>query len=271
MLKIDYFSNLYNRYFPIFELTCVNKNFYTKRNTMIRYLNIILFAGMIIMNYLANALPLNNKTTGQLSDQFPNLFVPAGITFSIWGIIYLLLAVYCVLQFSPRSKSIAEEIGWLFALSCVMNGLWIIAWHYEKLPLSLGIMTVLLISLIFINIAIKDLPVGFIKAVFGIYLGWICIATIANVTAVLVHYNLSGSGISEEAWTVIMIAAGVFITSLTIVRLNNPFIGLSVMWAFTGIIIKQYTDYRIIAMVALAGIITTLYFTLNPLIRAYFQ
>ncbi len=52
---------------------------------MIKYINVVLFAGMLVMNYLANALPLNNKTTGELSDSFPNLFVPAGLTFSIWG------------------------------------------------------------------------------------------------------------------------------------------------------------------------------------------
>jgi hypothetical protein len=223
---------------------------------------------MIFMNYLANALPLNNKTTGQLSDLYPNLFVPAGITFSIWGVIYLLLAGYCILQFSERSGTVAESIGWLFAISCIMNGLWIAAWHYEKLPLSLIIMIILLVSLILINVTIKDLPFGFIKAVFGIYLGWICIAAIANVTALLVHYNWGGFGITGEVWTVIMIAAGVFITSLTIIRLNNPFIGLSVMWAFAGIIIKQYGDYRIIALAALTGILIGLYFTLRLLIRA---
>ena len=143
---------------------------------MIRYLNLFLFAGMVVMNYLANALPLNNKTTGQISDAYSNLFVPAGITFSIWGIIYLLLAIYCAAQFSERLQNVSESIGWLFAISCVLNGLWIVSWHYEKLPVSLLIMLGLLVTLIFINIMIKELPFGITKAAFGIYLGWICIA-----------------------------------------------------------------------------------------------
>ncbi|HNX79137.1 MAG TPA: hypothetical protein PKJ24_04610 [Prolixibacteraceae bacterium] len=67
---------------------------------MIKFLNILFFAGMVVMNYLANALPLNGKNTGELSDAFPNLFVPAGITFSIWGVIYLLLLLVCIIQFS---------------------------------------------------------------------------------------------------------------------------------------------------------------------------
>jgi len=217
---------------------------------MIKYISLLLFGGMLAMNYLANALPLNNKTTGELSDSYPNLFVPAGITFSIWGIIYLLLAAYCILQFRDSNKEIIAGIGWLFAASCVLNGLWIVCWHYEKLPLSLIVMLGMLITLIYINIRIREVPYDVIKASFGIYLGWICIATIANVTALLVHYSWKGSGISEETWTIIMIAAGTLIASLTLFRLNNPFIGLSVIWAFTGIILKHREDYKSIVTAA---------------------
>ncbi|MFA5078888.1 MAG: hypothetical protein WC541_05315, partial [Dehalococcoidia bacterium] len=59
-------------------------------------LNLAGFAGVVIVNYLANALPINNKTTGQLSDQYPNLFVPAGLTFAIWGLIYIMLFIFVV-------------------------------------------------------------------------------------------------------------------------------------------------------------------------------
>ena len=217
---------------------------------MIKYINLILFAGMIVMNYLANALPLNNKTTGELSNSFPNLFVPAGITFSIWGIIYLLLIIYCVIQFTGSNQIAISNISWLFGISCILNALWIITWHYGKLPLSLLVMLGMLVSLIYINMIIKDLPLGLIKASFGIYLGWICIATIANVTALLVNYNWNGFGISQELWTIIMIAVGALIVSITLYRLNNPFIGLSVIWAFTGIIIKRQEDYRTILVTA---------------------
>jgi len=234
---------------------------------MIRYINLLFFAGMVVMNYLANALPLNDKTTGQLSDNLPNLFTPAGLTFSIWGVIYLLLAVFCILQFTTYAKEIAMNAGWIFALSCVFNAAWILAWHYEKLPLSLLIMIGLLISLIFLNMQIKDLPQGIVKAAFGIYLGWICIATIANVTAVLVSINWNGFGISPVAWTIIMIAAGTLIVSLTLLRLNNPYIGIAVVWAFVGIIIKRQADYRLIAVVALLAILVVGFFTFKLFLR----
>jgi hypothetical protein len=222
---------------------------------MIKYLNLIFFAGMIVMNYLANSLPLNNKTTGELSDSFPNLFVPAGITFSIWGIIYLLLLIYSVIQFTSSDRNTIDNISWLFAITCIFNALWIVAWHYGKLPMSLIIMSGLLISLIYINMSISHLPMGLIKAAFGVYLGWICIATIANATALLVNYGWNGFGISHEAWTIIMISAGAIIASLALYRFNNPFIGLVVIWAFAGIIIKRSGDFRSIVITAAAGIL----------------
>ncbi len=234
---------------------------------MIKYLNIIFFAVMIVMNYLANALPLNNKTTGALSDALPNLFVPAGLTFSIWGIIYLLLAAFCIIQFKASDQVIIEKIGWLFSISCLLNAVWIVAWHYQRIPVSLLIMTGLLITLIYINMVIRDLPFGIIKAAFGIYLGWICIAIIANVTALLVRYNWNGFGISEVAWTIIMISAGVLIVSLALLRLQNPFIGLSVIWAFLGIYLKRQDDYRAIAITAIVALAVVVIITLLGFFR----
>ena len=225
------------------------------RNDMIKYLNVFLFLSMLVMNYLANALPLNNKTTGELSDSFPNLFVPAGITFSIWGVIYLLLLLFSIFQFTARGKEIEGATGWLFAVTCVLNALWIVAWHYGRLPLSLILMTGLLITLIYINKAASTLPYGLIKASFGIYLGWICIATVANVTTLLVNYGWNGFNVSQETWTVILIFAGAAIASLSLLLLKNPFIGLSVIWAFIGIAIKRQEDYRIIFVSAILALI----------------
>jgi hypothetical protein len=222
---------------------------------MIKYFNVILFVAMVVMNYLANALPLNNKKTSEISDSFPNLFVPAGVTFAIWGVIYLMLAVYCVVQFTSDNQAIISEFNWLFSLTCIFNALWIVAWHYERLPLSLIITLGLLVSLIYINNIIKPEHLGVIKASFGIYLGWVCIATIANVTALLVYYKWNGWGLSEVAWTNIMIIAGAIIVSFTIYRVNNPFIGLAVIWAFVGIIIKRQSDIKSIVLTAAIAIL----------------
>lgn len=220
-----------------------------------KYLNLLLFAGMVVMNYLANALPLNGKTTGELSDAYPNLFVPAGVTFSIWGVIYILLLIFCVVQYTTSHQAVISRIGWLFGISCIFNAFWIVAWHYERLPMSLILMLGLLVALIWINIFIKDMPFGFFKAAFGIYLGWICIATIANVTALLVTSGWGGFGISEETWTIIMIIVGALVVGLAIWRLDNPFIGLAVVWAFVGIMIKRQADVRSIFITAAVAMV----------------
>jgi len=234
-----------------------------------KILNIVFFALMVVMNYLANALPLGGKTTGALSAQYPNLFVPAGITFSIWGVIYLMLAIFVVLQFREQNKAMVEAIGWAFALSCLLNALWIVAWHYEKLPLSLLIMLGLLAVLTYINLQLRGQPMGLTRAVFGIYLGWICIATIANVTALLVNYNWGGWGVPEAAWAIIMIVAGLLITSLALYRLQNPALGLAVVWAFAGIVINRQGDYPAIATTAAVAAIIMATFAIYSAIREF--
>ncbi len=237
-----------------------------------KIINIVFFAVMVVMNYLANALPINNKTTGEVSAAYDNLFVPAGITFSIWGVIYLMLLVFCILQFREQNKAVINIIGWAFAVSCILNSLWILSWHYEKLPISLVIMIGLLASLIYINYQLKDSQFVFAKAAFGVYLGWICIATIANVSALLVGYNWGAWGIDEKVWTIIIIIIGLAITASALYKLENPFLGFAVIWAFAGIMLNRINDHTIIAYTAIAAMIimaaiTIFVFFKKPLVQ----
>ncbi len=221
----------------------------------LKIFNLVAFAIMILMNYLANALPLNGKTTGELSGQYPNLFVPAGLTFSIWGVIYLLLLVFCIIQFTAQNKTIVNAIGWLFSISCILNSLWIVLWHYEKPGLSLFIILLLLVTLTLINYRLTPFATGISKAAFGIYLGWLCIATIANATALLVAINWQGWGLSDEAWAVIMVIAGTIITAMILKNLRNPFAGIAVIWALVGIMIARWPDNRPVLITAAISIL----------------
>jgi tryptophan-rich sensory protein len=228
----------------------------------LKIVNIAAFAIMVLMNYLANALPLGGKTTGELSAQYPNLFVPAGITFSIWGIIYLLLLAFVLLQFRAENRAMINAIGFFFAVSCILNAIWIIAWHYEYLALSIIIMLLLLSTLVIINYRLTSIDSTIARAAFGIYLGWICIATIANFTALLVAVNWPGWGLSEEVWTVIMVLAGALIAALIIGNYRNPFTGLAVIWALTGIIIARYPGNKPILIAAGISIIAVAIITI---------
>ncbi|MBL7851990.1 MAG: hypothetical protein JNN04_13900 [Cyclobacteriaceae bacterium] len=222
---------------------------------MRRYLNLVFFAGVLTMNYLANALPINGKNTGELSDQYPNLFVPAGLTFSIWGIIYLLLVALVVsLLFRSREKTEAS-VGWWLILNFTFNATWILAWHYEYLELSLLIMLGLLVSLARINQSLSGSDDLLARLTFGVYFGWICIATIANVTTLLVDYSWHGAPLPEWVWAVVLILIGAGVVMWIIRKVNNAFLALAVCWAFLGIILKRNGDYPAIAVVAGIGVV----------------
>jgi len=219
------------------------------------FLNFIGFLAVVSVNALAVILPINNRTTQELSDKYPNLFVPAGITFSIWGIIYVLLALFIIYQFivafkrSSDQRGIFEKIGILFFISCIFNVAWILAWHYEIVWLSLIIMVLLIISLISIYVrlgtgrpGVRNSEKILVNIPFSVYLGWITIATIANVTAFLVKINWNKFGMSDQLWTVIVIAIGVIITLATVFSRNDIFYCFVVTWALTGILLKRIAD-----------------------------
>ncbi len=202
----------------------------------------------IALNALANIIPFNGQTTGAISDRFQVYFVPAGYVFSIWGLIYLGLVAFGIYQAlsaqgqNPRLRS----IGWLFVLSCVVNIAWIFFWHYEQFPLTLLAMLTLLLLLIVIYLRLgigrTQVPLAekwCVRLPFSIYLGWITVATIANVTDLLKYLNWSGWGVSPEVWAVIMLIAGAIITSLVILTRGDIAYGLVIVWAFIGIAVKQ--------------------------------
>lgn len=235
--------------------------------------NWVFFAVMAAANYLANALPFNNKTTGQVSDQYPNLFVPAPLTFAIWGVIYLLLLFFCIKQSKSMFQKHADEatadtvgiIGARFIVSCILNVLWILSWHYDYLIFSVFVMLALLTQLIIINARLNLITPYLnktsrmaIKAPFGGYLGWICIATIANVTAVLTGIGWDGWGQSETFWATVMIVVGALISAWALLKLKNAYLGLSVVWAFAGIIMARLEAdvyYRFIVWSAVFGML----------------
>jgi hypothetical protein len=226
----------------------------TRLRKTLSILNLLGFLGMVFVNYLAVALPLNNKTTGELSDQYPNLFVPSGFTFSIWGVIYLLLAIFMVYQlvyaFRKHRQNISflEKIGILFFLSSLANLSWIFAWHFELVPLSLLFMLILLASLMAIYL---KLQIGrsdssrsekyLVHLPFSVYLGWITIATIANTTALLVDLGWNRFGLSEPFWTVVVIIIGIVISLTILFYRKDIFYCLVVDWALFGILIKRLT------------------------------
>ncbi|VVB59081.1 Uncharacterised protein [uncultured archaeon] len=217
--------------------------------------NILATIITILVNALAVILPLNGKTTQELSDNLPNLFVPAGITFSIWGIIYILWIIFAIYQARDLFKKeeiempFLQQISVLFIVSSNVNSAWIFLWHYEYVGLSLLMMIILLLSLlaIYVRLNIGRSIVSMaeklcVQVPFSVYLGWITVATIANVTAFLVSVNWDSFGISPLNWTIIIIAVATLLTILMLALRKDIAFSLVVLWAFFGIWMKRTTQ-----------------------------
>ncbi|MFW6389827.1 MAG: hypothetical protein ACOCZT_01805 [Halanaerobiales bacterium] len=223
---------------------------------------------MIIVNFLANYLPLNDLPTDEVSDMFPNLFTPAGVTFAIWGVIYFLLFAFIIYQSSgifdqfKKTPEFVEKIGWWFFISSLANSAWIFSWHYLQISLSLIIMFVLLFSLIVIYIKLnigrnryKGLKKFLVNMPFSIYLGWITIATIANINVYLVYIDKPALGLPEVTWTIILLIAGAVVTSLVLLYRGDRAYALEPIWAYAGIILKRISlEPRYNAIIFTAGI-----------------
>lgn len=217
--------------------------------------NIIFVILTVIINGLSAALPLNGLSPGEISDLIPNLFVPSGITFSIWSVIYVLLFIFAFYQAKDLFKkekedlSFLDQISYFFFVASIANILWIFFWHYFAFTatyLSLMAMLLLLVSLlvIYLRLGIGRAVVPkkvkyFVHVPMSVYLGWITVATIANVTAVLVQAGWDGFGISEATWTVlVIIVAGIITAAMLLIRKDIAY-SLVVVWALLGIIIKR--------------------------------
>lgn len=219
-----------------------------KKATLMPWANLAALTLALVMNGLANALPLNGQTTGEISDRFPVYFVPAGYVFAIWGLIYLGLLAFGIYQALPaqRDNPSLQRIGYWFALGCVANAVWILLWHYEFFVLTVPVMLVLLISLIVIYLRLgigrspaSSVETWLVRVPFSIYLGWITVATVANVTDALSYLGWSGWGIGPQVWAVIMlfVAAGIALL-VNWTRADVAYV-LVIVWAFAGIAVKQ--------------------------------
>ena len=193
------------------------------KDTVRQILVLIAVIAVIAVNFLAVSLPLNDLDTGEISDRFEVYFVPAGYVFSIWSLIYLGLIAYGIFQVLPAQKENLRlrSIGYLFVLSSLANITWLFLWHYEVFLFTPVAMLTLLVSLIAIYLRldvgraeVSTAEKWSVHIPFSIYLGWISVATIANITQWLYYLGWNGWGIPPEVWAVIMLAAGVVISVL---------------------------------------------------------
>lgn len=210
--------------------------------------NIVAVLAVISFNGLANSLPLNGQTTGQVANQFDIYFMPAGYAFSIWGLIYLGLVAFAVYQVRPsqRDNPRLRRIDILFWLSSLANITWLVCWHYELFAYSVLAMLTLLLSLIAIY---QTLEIGrtrvalaekwLVHVPFSIYLAWVSVATIANIAVLLEYLGWNGGGLSPVLWTVILLVVALAIGAAVSLPRSDAAYLLVLAWAFTAIAVMQ--------------------------------
>lgn len=258
-----------------------------KRNIWLRIFALVSFIFMVSMNALANILPINNITTGEVSDSIANLFAPAPITFVIWGLIYILLFGYSVAQLKVEHdlsvrQNLLDDIALPFGLSSIANGLWILAWHYYYILASLILIVIVLFCLMIIRNEIKHFAISGLDHIsitlpFSIYFGWITVATIANVTSYLVTINFDGLGLAEPTWMVVILIIGLIIASITIRAFKDIAYGLVIIWAYAGIYLKhvdplafngQYPEVILTTQAAIAVLTLVILSTIWMILKA---
>jgi hypothetical protein len=202
----------------------------------------------LTINILAVTLPLNGQDTGEISDRFQVYFVPAGYVFSIWSVIYIGWIAFIIFQFLPSQKDNPRlrRLGYLFALSNLANAAWLFCWHYNWFGLSVLVMLALLGLLIasYLRLdvnrsSVKRPEYWSVDVMFSVYLGWITVATVANITSWLYFIGWDGFGIPPQTWAVIMLAvASLLGAAMALTRRDAGYLAVLV-WAFAGIAVKQ--------------------------------
>lgn len=198
--------------------------------------NIAALVAVVVINWLANALPIAGTTTGAVSAKYGSLFTPAGFTFAIWGLIYALLLAFIIYQALPaqRQSRVLAQIGPWFKVSCVANGLWLIAWHLEWLMLTLLLMIMLLVCLVVVYRHLAGEP-SLLQVPFSVYTAWITVATIANVSALQSALGLNSFVLDEVTWTLLKLAVAGAIAAIVSLRRPDAVFALTIAWAAYGI------------------------------------
>ena len=218
------------------------------KDTFRQITNLVTTLIALAVNILASALPLNGQNTGEISDRFQVYFVPAGYVFAIWGIIYIGWIVFAIFQFRSDQKESPRlrRLGYLFAISNLFNATWLFTWHYNFFGLSvlvmLSLLALLIASYLRLNVnrsSAKGAEWWSVDLPISIYLGWITVATVANITDWLYLVNWSGIGIPAPIWAVIMIVVASIIGLLMALTRRDVAYLFVLVWSFIGIAVKQ--------------------------------
>ncbi len=206
--------------------------------------------GSIAINTLSNVFPLNGVSVGNLSNTlFASVqIIPANYAFAIWGLVYIGLIAFGIYQLQPtqRENPRLRRSGYLLAIACIAQCVWIYLFLDRLFPLSnlamLGILVPLMVMYQRLGIGrerVSRQERWFIHLPISIYLGWISVATIVNVAIGLYSLKWDGWGIAPSAWTVVMMATASVIAIVVSIQRHDTAYVLVIVWALVAISIRQ--------------------------------
>ncbi len=211
-------------------------------NTKKAWINGIFLAVTLVINTLGALGVFNGLSQKQVSDMFPTLITPSPSTFSIWSLIYSLLIASVILMIVKQKDSYYRQatsrLTLLFPLSCMMNIAWIVAFSYVQIELSVLFIFGLVLTLALICKQLLHIQEGgrwLLPLSFGLYTGWLFIATVVNISAALVKLGWNGFGLADEIWAAIILIVAVLLVIGVQLSLRNAVFPLPVAWAYFGI------------------------------------
>ena len=230
------------------------------------WINGLIFLITLVVNSLGAAGIINGLSQKEISDRYVTLITPSPATFSIWSIIYLSLLISIIVMIvkkkDPYYQKAVDQISLLFRISSVLNIVWIVTFSYLLIELSGLFILGFAITLALLGqklIAIQEKKRWLLPLSFGLYTGWLFIATVVNVAAGLVKLEWNGFGLSVDTWAIIILIVAVVLVILVNLKIRNAVFPLPIAWAYFGI--YQFLRapegfkgvYGTVQIVALAG------------------
>lgn len=230
------------------------------------WINGLFLAVTLVVNALGALGLINGLTQKQISDMYVTLITPSPATFSIWSVIYSLLLISVIVMAIKKDdyyhRSAVDRISVLFWISCILNMAWIVAFSYVQIELSVLFILGFVITLSLLCQRLVQIQEGkrwLLPLSFGLYTGWLFIATVVNTAAALVKLNWNGFGIADDIWAIIILITAIILVVVVLSKIRNAAFPLPVAWAYFGI--YQFLnapegfkgEFGLLQTVALAG------------------
>jgi len=223
-----------------------------------RYTALAVIVGNVAFNYANDHLGLGGRSMAEVTARYPNYFTPAGYAFSIWGVIYLAFIVYAAaaLTRSQRAIPFHDGVAPTLALANVLASAWVLAYRFERLPVTVALLgaTLACAAVMFVRAARAVALEGVARRwaiPFSLFLGWVSVALIANVTILLVSLGWQGGAIAPTTWAVALLGVAALLGATLAVRFANAAVPLVVAWAAIAIAVKQSGASPLVANAAL--------------------